>query len=298
TGAQRYTFGNFELIDGLSFVALLVGVFAVTEIFNMIQKDLQKKYDIRKNQLNAKITLKEFKSILKPTSIGSAIGSIIGVLPGVGSATACWCAYDGAKRASKKPEEFGKGNPEGIAAPESANNAVVGSSLVPLLALGIPGSGSMAVIMGAFIIHGVQPGPMVFSKDTELVHSILLAFLFTTVALFIVGKLLTPVFASVLKVPNPILIPIVFILAILGAFASKDMYLDIWIALITGVVFYFLKKVDYSFPAFVLGFVLSPIIEENFRRSLIMSEGSYSIYFTRPYSIGLIIILLLFISLI
>jgi len=298
TGAPRYTFGNFEIIDGLSFVALLVGVFAITEIFNIIQKDLHKKYDIKKDKLQAKINLKEFKKIFKPTSIGSILGSIIGVLPGVGSATACWFAYDAAKRTSKDPDSFGEGNPEGIAAPEASNNAVVGSSLVPLLALGIPGSGSMAIIMGAFIIHGVQPGPRVFSEESSLVYSILVAFLFTTVALFIIGKLLTPVFASVLNVPNPILMPIILMFAILGAFASKDLYLDIWIALITGIIFYFFKMVDYSFPSFVLGFVLSPIIEENFRRALIMSDGSYLIYFTRPYSIGLIVILLIFVSLI
>lgn len=294
TGENRFTLGQIELMDGISLVALLVGMFAFSELFKMVNEDLDTKYTVSKQNLKTNLTMNEFKSVIKPKFIGSTIGSVIGIFPGLGSATASWFAYSAAKRYSKKPETFGQGNPEGIAAPESANNATVGGALVPLLTLGIPGSPATAIIMGAFIIHGIQPGPKLFSTNVTLVNGIFYGFLLTTIAMFIVGKFITPVFARVIKVPNPILIPIVLVLSIIGIFVARNMFFDIWFGILIGILSFILVKLQFSLPSFILGFILCPIIEESLRRALLLSNGSYSIFITRPYSIIILCIILIF----
>jgi putative tricarboxylic transport membrane protein len=292
SAAPRFTFGRPELMDGINIIALLVGMFAFSEILVMVSEELRKKYVTDRTGLKTKLTMKEFKRVVKPIGIGSVIGSIVGIFPGMGAGPASWFAYSEAKRVSKKPEEFGKGSPEGIAAPEAANNAVVGGALVPLLSLGIPGSASTAIIMGAFIIHGLQPGPRLFSTEVELVYGIFYGFLLTTFAMFILGKYITTLFARVLTVPNPILVPTVLVFSIIGIYAAHYLFFDLWFALLIGLISFIARKLDFSLPSFILAFVLSPIIEESFRRSLILSEGSYSIFFTRFYSILILLIIL------
>ncbi len=292
SGVSRFTFGRPELMEGLSIVVLVIGLFAFSEIFSMVNKNLNTKYITDTKGLKTKVTLQEFRKVLKPTFIGSIMGSIIGIMPGLGAGASSWLSYATAKRFSKDPQSFGKGNPEGIAAPESANNATVGSALVPLLSLGIPGSPTIAIIMGAFIIHGIQPGPKVFATEANLVYGIFYGFLIITVVMYLIGRLVTPLFARALAFPNSKITPIVMVLSIVGVFATHLQYIQIWIMLGIGVMCYFLKEFDFSLPSMLLAFVLSPIIEENLRRALLLSEGSYSIFFTRAYSVVIILLIL------
>ncbi|MEK3937164.1 tripartite tricarboxylate transporter permease [Sporosarcina sp. FSL W7-1349] len=295
TGAPRFTMGRLELLDGIGMVALIVGIFAFSEVFSMISNDLNKTYKTDSKKVKVGIDFKEFKKISLPTFSGSIIGSIIGIFPGLGAGTASWFGYSSAKKLSKDPQSFGKGNPEGIAGPESANNAAVGGALLPLLTLGIPGSPAIAVIMGAFIIHGITPGPDVFSKNQDLVLGIFYGFLLTSIAMFILGKFISPLFARVLTVSNTILIPIVLMFSIIGVFTAQSLFFELWLALIVGIIAFFMKKLDFSLPAFILAFVLSNIIEENLRRALMMAKGSYSIFFTRPFSLVILTLILIII---
>ena len=292
TGSTRFTMGVPDLMEGIGIITLMVGLFAFPEIFQIIKDDLYVKYVSNSKGLKTSISFKEFKSVSKSIGIGSTYGSILGILPGFGAVAASWFSYATVKKISKDPDSFGKGNPEGIAAPEAANNATVGGAMVPLLALGIPGSVGIAVIMGAFIIHGIQPGPLIFKNDSNLVYGIMFGFLLTTIAMFILGKALTPVFSRVLTVPNTVLVPIIALLSIVAIYAESGSSFNLWIALLIGLAGFFLKLLDYSLASFVIAFVLGPIIEENFIRALILSEGSYSIFFTRPMSLVILLIIL------
>ncbi|WP_157928840.1 tripartite tricarboxylate transporter permease [Pararhizobium haloflavum] len=293
SSAHRYTFGSPLLFDGLHLVAVLVGIFAFAEMFSMISTDLHRKYVTDRRGLSTRLNIAELRRVLRAMWIGSGIGSVIGFLPGMGAGASAWFAYSLARNTSRKPETFGTGNPEGIAAPEAANNATVGGAMLPVITLGIPGSASTAIIMSAFIIHGIQPGPTVFTANPALVNGIFYGFLVATLAMFVIGKLLTPFFARVLVVPNYILVPIVMILAMVGVYASSYVHVDLWVALIFGVAFFLLNKLDFSAPAFILAFVLSPILEESLRRALLISDGSYTMFITRGYSIAILAVITL-----
>lgn len=291
SSARRFTMGIPELFDGMHLVAVLVGIFAVAEILSMISTELHRTY-IRDNRgLSTRLSFLEFRRIGRATAIGSGMGSIIGIFPGMGAGASAWFSYSLARNTSPKPEIFGNGNPEGIAAPEAANNATVGGALLPLITLGIPGSASTAIILGAFIIHGIQPGPSIFSTDTDLIYGIFYGFLLATLAMYVAGKLLTPLFARVLKTPNYLLVPTVLTLALIGVYASNYLLFDLWLALIFGIVFFVLNKLDFSAPAFILAFVLSPILEESLRRALLISNGSYEMFVTRGYSIAILLLI-------
>jgi len=297
TGALRFTFDRLELLEGVGMVALLTGMFAFSEIFFMISDDLNKRYSSGEKRLGTGLTWAEFRGVLRSTMTGSAIGSVVGVFPGMGAGPASWFAYIQAKKTTRFPEPFGEGNPDGIAAPEAANNATVGGALVPLLALGIPGSPATAIILGAFIIHGIQPGPNLFTRSADLAQGLFYGYLLTTVAMYLAGRLVTNLFARALTIPNNFLIPAVLILSIVGIFAAKGLFFELWLALAVGVLSYFLKRLHYSLPSFILAFILSPIIEESLRRSMILSDGSYAIFVTRPYSLAILILILLFLGL-
>jgi putative tricarboxylic transport membrane protein len=293
TGISRGTFDQPELMDGINLVAFLVGMFAISELFIMISKGLNTVNVTDQKNLKTGLSFKEYKGIAKPTLVGSVIGAITGILPGIGGGASCWFAYAAMRKISKKPELFGKGSPEGIAAPESSNNASAGGALVPFLALGIPGSAAIAVIMGAFIMHGIQPGPNVFETDQDLINGIFYGFLITTVFMYLIGRLLTPLFSRILMVPNSFLVSIVLVMCLIGVYASKSSFFDLWLALGIGVAFYFLKRLDYSIPSVIIAYVLAPIIEENFRRSLSISSGSYDFFLSSIYSVVLMLVIIL-----
>lgn len=296
TGVPRFSFGTLELLEGVGMIALMTGLFAFTEIFSIISNEINKRFASSTTRLSTGLTWSEMRRIAPASLRGSVIGSIVGIFPGMGAGPASWFAYISAKRSSRHPEEFGHGSPEGIAAPEAANNATVGGAMVPLLALGIPGSPSTAIILGAFIIHGIQPGPNLFSANAELVKGLLYGFLLATVVMYVAGRLVTNVFARVLTVSNSYLIPVVLGLSIVGVYASHGLFFDLWLALGVGVLAYFLKRLDYSLPSFILAFILSPIIEASLRRSMLLSGDSLEIFVKRPYSLGILILIVLFIG--
>lgn len=291
TGVPRFTAGRMELFDGFTIVAVIIGMFAFSELITMIRDKDSVKGDVKSMIISTSLSFREWKTTLKATAVGSAIGSMVGVFPGTGAGTSSWFGYSAAKKMSRTPKLFGKGAPEGIAGAESASNAAVGGAVVPLLALGIPGSGVIAIVMGAFIVHGIVPGPHIFETDPDLTYGILVGFLLTSFTLFVFGKLLTPLFVRVLKIPMEILIPVVLLLALVGIYASDSSFFELWVALCIGTVAFFLRNFGYSLPAFVIAFILSGIIEENFRRSLVVSGGSLEIFVTRPISLGIVVII-------
>lgn len=291
TGQMRFVFGRRELLDGFRLMGVMVGVFGISEMLSIVSEHLHTKYITDTRGLKTHLSWKELKSVAKPISLGSLIGVILGIIPGLGSSASTFLSYTTAKKISKHPEEFGQGSPEGIAAPEAANNATVGGALVPLLSLGIPGSSSAAIVVGAFIIHGIIPGPSLFKSDITLVNGILFGFILTTIVMFIVGKLTTPLFARILVIPNTVLAPLIWILAFTGVFADRGQFFDLWMALAFGFFSFIMKKLNYSMPTFVLSFILGSIIEQSLRRSLIMSFGSYSIFVTRPYALILLLVI-------
>lgn len=294
TGQPRLSFGIPNLYEGLNLIALVVGLFAVSEALFMVGRNMRARYEFDASNMKISLTLREIGGMLKASTIGSVIGTFFGILPGVGSTVAGWMSYSAARTASRNPGKFGKGSGEGIAAPDAANNAVVGGALLPFLTLGIPGTAGIAIIAGAFIIHGIQPGPQMIRNNPELINGIFVGFILTTIGMFIMGKTLSRGFARALVTPNYILVPGVLILSVLGVYASRGAIFDLWLALGIGVAAYVMRRLDYSVAGFVLAFVLSPIIETSLRRALLISNGDWSIFYTRPISLVLVVLLSLF----
>lgn len=290
-GQPRLTFDLPELYEGLSLIALVVGLFAFSEVFFMLARNMRARHDFDAAEMRISLSLRECREAFKATMIGSVIGTFFGILPGVGSTVSGWLSYSVARNASNNKAAFGKGSGEGIAAPDAANNAVVGGALLPFLTLGIPGTAGIAIIAGAFIIHGIQPGPQMITENPDLVQGIFAGFLLTTVGMFLMGKFLSRGFAQALVTPNAVLVPGVLMLSILGIYATRSEFFDLWLAFGIGAVAYVLRRLDYSVAGFVLAFVLSPIIETSFRRALVISDGDMSVFVTRPISLILLLIM-------
>lgn len=288
SGVPRLSFEIPELYEGLSLIALVVGLFAFSEVFYMVAGNMRSKYEFSASDMKIRLTFKEMMAGFKAAIAGSTIGTVLGILPGVGSTVAGWLSYSAAKQISSKPEKFGNGSGEGIAAPDAANNAVVGGALLPFLTLGIPGTAGIAIIAGAFIIHGIQPGPLLITEQPELINGIFVGFLLTSVGMFFMGKVLSRGFARALVTPNAILVPGVLILSIVGIYSSNTSFFDLWLALGIGIFAFLLRKLDYSVAGFVLAFVLAPIIETSYRRAMLLSNGEISVFVERPISLAIL----------
>jgi putative tricarboxylic transport membrane protein len=294
SGNPRFDFGQMALFEGIPLIPILIGLFAVSESFRMIGEDLEFKLKMDKKALNVWLNAKEVKSILKISLKSGIIGSLVGIFPGLGTGPAAWMAYGEAKRSSKTPEKFGEGCPEGIAAPESANNAAVGGALIPLITLGIPGSPATAVIMGALIIQGIQPGPEIFEKMPEMTYGLFAGLLIATFFMYLIGLFTTNLWARIVKCPNWVLAPTVLVLSTVGSYITRNLIFDVWLTIGFGVIGYAMRKLDYSLPSIILGFILGFLIETSLRRALILSDGSYSIFFTRPVSLAFLALAVLF----
>lgn len=297
-GEPRLTFDSAELYEGLSLISIVVGLFAFSEVFFMMAGNMTHRYSFEASDMRINLSLRECLSAFKAMLAGSVIGTLLGVLPGVGSSVAGWLSYSSAKSLSKTPEEFGNGSREGIAAPDAANNAVVGGGLLPFLTLGIPGTAGIAIISGALIIHGITPGPLMINENPELIKGIFVGFIVTTFGMFFMGKFLSRLFARALVTPNAVLVPGVLMLSILGIYAARSEFFDLWLALGIGVVAFVMRKLDYSVAGFVLAFVLSPIIETSFRRELVISGGDLTVFYTRPAALILVLLNLFFLGMI
>ena len=284
TSYDRFTFGISRLYLGMDLAVCLIGLFALVEILAKAEKRLDSlKLDTAKMHDDGKITKAEYKRMARPVIVSSLIGVMVGIIPGTGASEASWFSYSQAKNMSKHPEEFGHGSVEGIAAAESANNAVTGATLIPLLTLGIPGDGTVAIMLSALMINGLNPGISLFTTDGDIMYAIMLGLILVNVFMFIQGKFLTTLFAKVVSIPQEILTPIIVIFCMAGAYSVNENYFDVAIALVFAVLAWVLRKLDLPAVPILLGMVLGSMTETNFRRALLISNGNPSIFFSSIY---------------
>ncbi len=298
-GSNRFTFGQPFLMNGISYIPVMIGVFALAEVFKNIRDTASRSSDlITENKISLK--LEKISAMLKMWATfvkSSIIGTVIGIIPAAGGSIASLVAYSEAVRSSKNPDEFGKGKPEGIIAPESANNAAVGGSMVPTLVLGIPGSPTAAVIMAAFMIHGLRPGPLLFKDQPILLNSVFISIIIASLLLFLGGRFMTREFARILKLPYPLLGTLIILLGTVGAYSLQNSFYDVLIMFGFGFIGYLFDHFKYSNSAFILGLILGGIAENSLRKQLIIGDGSWLGFVTRPISLVILIIsLIAFIS--
>ena len=284
TSYDRFTFGIPRLYLGLDLAVCLIGLFALVEILAKAEKNLgELRLDTAKMHDDGKITRQEFKRMIRPVLMSSLIGVMVGIVPGTGASEASWFSYNTAKNLSKHPEEFGKGSVEGIAAAESANNAVTGATLIPLLTLGIPGDGTVAIMLSALMINGLNPGLSLFTTDGDIMYAIMLGLILVNIFMLIQGKFLTTLFAKVVSIPQEILTPIIVIFCFAGAYSVNENYFDVAVALVFGALAWVLRKLDLPPVPILLGLVLGRMTETNFRRALLISNGDASIFLQSIY---------------
>lgn len=286
----RFTFGFSDLDAGFDLMPLLIGLFAVSEILLVAEKKgFQKlKYDLKK--ISYKVPLKEYLAEKWNFVRSCAIGIGIGILPGIGGGTANLIAYAAAKNASKNPKEYGTGVPGGIVASETSNNAAVGGALIPLVSLGIPGDTVTAMLLGGLILHGLQPGPLLFQNNGGVVYGIFAALLIANIFMALLLFLGMRGFIKLLSIPQYILLPIIFALCVVGAYGVNNRMFDVYALLFFGVVGYLMSKAKIPLTPLVLGFILGPLLETNLRRGLMLSQGDFTPFFTEPIAATFLII--------
>ena len=270
-GTQRFTFENFNLMGGISYIPLLIGLFALPEVIDYYMKRTQA-LTVRKADQST-VTKEEFKRSLPSILRGSVIGVIIGTIPGAGATAAAFLSYGEARRASKTPERFGKGAIEGVAAAEAGNNGVAGATFIPLLSLGIPGDVVTAVILGAFMLHGLTPGPLMFEQNLGLIYALFIGILLSSAILFGAGKLAIRYFARIADLPRHILLPVVLLFCVFGSYAVQNTMFDVGVMLAFGMLGYLMMRIDMAAAPFLMGFILGPLLEDNLRRSYLISDG-------------------------
>lgn len=280
-GTSRLVFGETELMGGLSFIPVLIGLFALPEIIN--QFTIKKEGTAAAGALSGMhATFQDFKSSLKSILRGSFIGVILGAIPGIGGAPAAFLSYSEAKRTNKDPDSFGKGNMEGVAAAEAGNNGVAGATMIPLLALGVPGDVVTAVILGAFMIHGLRPGPIMFEQNLTMIYALFMGIMLSSAYLFVIGKMSIRAVSKIANLPNRMLYPAVLVLCIFGAFAINNNLFDVLVMFIVGILGFTMLRMEIPAAPFLIAFILGPLLEDNFRQALLMSSGDALIFFRNP----------------
>lgn len=288
TGTTRLTFGSSTLIAGVNFVAVVIGLFAFGELFVNVERQITHIYDTRiKNWLP---TWRDIRETTVSMIRGTAVGFFLGLLPGCGPAVSTFVAYDVEKRFSKHPERFGKGAMEGVAGPESANNAGSSSQFIPLLAFGIPPGPTLAMLLGALMMYGLQPGPRLWTEQPQLVWSVIASMYIGNVMLLILNLPLVGFWARIALIPFPVLGPLIVVFSLIGAYSVRYLLFDVWGALVFGVVGYFMRKFGFPLAPVVLAVILSPQLEIALKQSLALSQGSYLIFFGRPIALVFMIL--------
>lgn len=285
----RFTFEQYQLLSGFDIVVILIGLFAVTDIMNagFGRKRLAEK--MRKTSYELKgfgISLKEFKEQLVNMIRSSLIGIGIGILPGIGGSTAGLLSYTAEKTASKHPEQFGTGIIDGVIASETSNNAVIGGSLIPLLTMGIPGNTVTAIFLGGLTIHGISPGPLIFQKSGVYVYGIFLALIVANVFMLIFERAGLRVFVKLLDIPKHLLLPVIMVFCVVGAYSNNSRIFDVWCVLGFGLLGLLFKSFKIPTTPLIIGFILGSMAEENLRRALQASAGDWSVFVTRPISLA------------
>lgn len=289
SSVNRLTFGQWQLGAGLAQLPTLMGLFALAEVLAQTKKLREKSYTISLGKMDFWPKKGLLKGTWKTMSLGAIIGTIVGILPGVGQGTAGMLSYTQAKQMSKEPEKFGTGCEEGIVASEVANNAVCGGALIPMMALAVPGDLITAVLLGALVVHGVQPGPQLFNSGGSLVGVIFSTYVFSNFVMYALMILLMRFFVKLLKVPKHYLLPIILLMCMVGAITTNNRIFDAWVLLAVGAIGYVLLQCGLNVAPMVLGFILGKIVESNFRTAIISSQGSFHKLFTSPLALGMIV---------
>ncbi|EHA14690.1 tripartite tricarboxylate transporter permease [Halomonas sp. HAL1] len=295
-GTARFTFGSISMMSGLGIIPVMIGLFAISQVL----RDAYESKELPSINLDIKgvgVTLREVRNNIVNVIRSSLIGVGIGVLPGIGGTASNMIAYGVAQQSSRTPEKFGKGTVEGLWATESANNASIGGALLPLITLGIPGDGVTAILIGAFMIHGLQPGPLLFVNNPGVVSSVYAAFMLAVLFVVVFQLLTLKIFPRVLRIPQHYMLPVLVVLSVIGAYASDYRLFDVWIMLAVGVTTVAIGLAKLPLGPLVLGFVLGPIVETNLRRALMHSDGAVDIFFTRPISVSFLAIAVIVVTL-
>jgi putative tricarboxylic transport membrane protein len=277
---ERFSYGVRDLAGGLQLVPALVGAFGFAELLTAMR---ERQLPVKINPFDTVIPrLRDVTQYWRTIIRSGLIGTGVGIVPGVGEDVAAWSSYAAAKRASKEKELFGKGSIEGLMAAETGDNACVPGAVIPVLTLGIPGSAPAAVLMAAMIIHGIRPGPMIMVENPQFVYDVVAMMLFATIGILIYGLVLTRLLVQVLRVPQHLIVPIIFVLCAVGSFAISGRLFDVYVMLGFGIVGFWLRHYGYPMAPLVLGIVLGDLLEKNLRRALVLSDGDLTPFFTRP----------------
>lgn len=290
--APRFNFGNPILLNGIEALPFMLGMFAVVEVFGQIQNPTDKSSFSKREKadISKLVSLKEFLH-LKWTIMRSAVlGSLVGIMPGAGATIASWLSYAVEQKVSKHPEQMGDGDPHGIAASETANNAATGGAMVPLLSMGVPGSSAAAMMMTALAIHGVQMGPLLLEAQPEFLSATFVSMIAANILMVFVSLIIAKIFAKILTVPYWILGSFIMALTIAGCYARINAISDLWIMAVGGIFGYFFKKYKFNSSAMTLGLVLAPMIERHFRRALQIANGDLGMIFRRPIAVAILLI--------
>jgi putative tricarboxylic transport membrane protein len=295
TGVQRFTFGQSELFEGVPLLPVLIGLFSVSQAFNLCVPPGGGVLTSKGQELKGRSLplWHDIRRSLRTMLRSSVIGSVVGILPGAGTSIASFISYNEARRHSATPERFGKGELEGVAASESANNAVTGGTLIPTLTLGIPGNAVTAVFIGGLTIHGLIPGPNLFTVHAETTYTLILSLLFANVLFAVLGLWLCRYLVVVTKVPGAVLGPMILVFSVIGTYALRNEIFDVWLAVAFGMVGYFMERWRYPAAPLVIALILGPILEVNFRRSMQISHWDLTTFFTRPLSLTLCLLVVL-----
>lgn len=292
-GTERYTFGSYHLYEGLPLVPFLVGLFAMSEVLIGAERAALK-VEFSVDSLTVKLpglkVLGRMKDVILRSSL---IGTVIGIIPGEGAAVGAFFAYSEAKRRSKEPEKYGTGIPEGIVAPETANNATVGGALVPTLTLGVPGSPAAAVLLGALLIQGLTPGPKLFSEEPDLMYAIFIGLFIINILMMFIGLVAIRFAAKLIMVPTTVIVPTVMLLSFVGIYSVSNSFFNVGVLLGAGILGYVMRKLGYSIAPLSIGFVLGPILENSLRQSLTIADGSLAEFFASPIALTIYAVLVL-----
>jgi putative tricarboxylic transport membrane protein len=289
SGSTRFTFGVTELMDGVGLVPLVMGLFGISEILLNLEQKIDR--DIFKTKVKGLLpTLQDWIQAKWAILRGTVLGFILGILPGGGAVLSSFVAYAVEKRFSKHPERFGTGTIEGVAAPESANNAAAQSAFIPLLTLGLPANVVMALLLGALILHGVTPGPLLLAKNPDIFWGVIASMYIGNVMLLVLNLPLIGLWVQLLKIPYPFMMPLILLFCVLGSYSVANSTTDVLLMLLFGLIGYLMKKLKFDAPPLVLAFVLGPLVEYYFKSALMFSHGSFAVFFTRPISLACLMI--------
>lgn len=284
TGLPKFTFGIDELTDGVGVGPIAMGLFGIAEIFMNLEESLEGRKVFQTKIDHLWPSLRDWAQAKWAITRGTIIGFFLGILPGGGAILSSFVSYAVEKKVAKNPERFGKGAIEGVAGPESANNAATGGSLIPLLSLGIPATPTMALLFSMLVIHGIRPGPLFINEHPDIFWGLIASMYLGNVLLIILNLPLVGMWVKVLKIPYRILFPLILLFCLIGAYSINNSMVDIYVMILFGVVGYLMRKFGYEGAPLILAFVLGPILEQALRQSLLISKGSFMIFITRPIS--------------